>query len=144
MRRYFIFGIIVLVILWFSLLPAKAIDTTGNDRHIIVAGNNQFAFELYAKLKDDAKAVGPDGNLFLSPYSISTALAMTWAGARGETEKQMAKALHFTLPQDRLHAAFGALEKKLNKGGKKGGYDACAHRCQPVCRGQGAGRVLRY
>jgi serpin B len=53
--------------------------------------------------------------LFFSPYSISTALAMTYAGARGGTESEMAKALHFGLPQENLYAAFGALVNRMNK-----------------------------
>jgi serpin B len=61
-----------------------------------------FAFDLYSILRDK------DGNLFFSPYSISTALAMTYAGAAGETASQMADALHFTLPAERLHPAFNA------------------------------------
>src|SRR4051812_22890821 len=49
-----------------------------------------------------------------SPESISTALAMTYAGARGDTAAEMAKALHFTLPQEQLHPAMGALLNDLN------------------------------
>jgi len=71
------------------------------------AGNNAFAFGLYQAIR------GGEGNLFYSPYSISLALAMTYAGARGETEKQMAEALHFTLPQEALHPAFNALDLQL-------------------------------
>jgi serpin B len=56
--------------------------------------------------------------LFYSPYSISLALAMTYAGARGETEEQMAEALHFTLPQDDLHPAFNALDQELAQRGE--------------------------
>jgi serpin B len=70
-------------------------------------GNNAFALALYQELK------GGSGNLFLSPYSISLALAMTYAGARGSTEVQMADALHFTLPQDRLHQAFNSLDQTI-------------------------------
>ena len=70
-------------------------------------GNGDFAFDLYTKLKDTG------GNLFYSPYSISAALAMTWAGASGETEKQMADVLHFTLPQEQLHPAFRSLASEL-------------------------------
>ncbi|HYT88443.1 MAG TPA: serpin family protein [Gemmataceae bacterium] len=76
------------------------------DTATVVKGDNAFAMELY---RDLAKK---EGNLFLSPYSISTALAMTYAGARGETAQQMAKALHFTLPQERLHPAFADLLKQ--------------------------------
>ena len=73
----------------------------------VVDGNTAFALDLYRELK------GEEGNLFFSPYSISTALAMTYAGARGETERQMAQTLHFTLGQDRLHPAFASLETGL-------------------------------
>jgi serpin B len=77
------------------------------DLDALVDGNSTFAFDLYQALRDT------DGNLFFSPYSISAALAMTFAGARGETERQMAETLHFTLPQDRLHPSFNALDLEL-------------------------------
>lgn len=97
-------------------------DPLKADTAAVVAGNTEFALELYAKLKDDLNIKEADGNLFFSPYSISTALAMTWAGARGETEKQMADVLHFSLPQERVHQALGALEKQLNAADKNRGY----------------------
>jgi serpin B len=77
------------------------------DLNELVAGNNAFAFDLYQALR------ARDGNLFYSPYSISVALAMTYAGARGETEQQIAGTLHYTLSQDRLHPAFNTLDLKL-------------------------------
>ena len=70
-------------------------------------GNGEFAFDLYQNLQDKG------GNIFFSPYSISQALAMTYAGARGETEKQMADTLHFTLPEAYLHPVFNYLDLKL-------------------------------
>ena len=75
-------------------------------------GNSEFAFDLYQTLKDI------DGNLFYSPYSISLALAMTYAGARGETEQQMADTLNFLLPQDSLHPAFNGLDIDLSSRGE--------------------------
>jgi serpin B len=80
--------------------------------HVAVS-NNSFAFDLYQRLR------GNGGNLFFSPYSISTALAMTYAGARGQTAAQMAKALHFYLPPDQLHPAFNALDLELASRGKE-------------------------
>ncbi len=86
-------------------MPAEAKNC--QDTKIVVEGNKAFAFDLYEKLKK------VEGNLFFSPYSISTALAMTYAGARGNTEKQMGTALHFTLDQKRFHPAFACLESQL-------------------------------
>ncbi len=73
----------------------------------LVAGNSAFAFDLYQALRS------ADGNLFYSPYSISLALAMTYAGARGETERQMADTLNFTLSRDGLHPTFNGLDLEL-------------------------------
>ncbi|MEO2015312.1 MAG: serpin family protein [Fuerstiella sp.] len=70
----------------------------------IVEGGNQFAFDLYQELRSE------EGNLFFSPSSISTALAMTYAGAAGETEAEMAKTLHFQMPKDQLHDGMHALQ----------------------------------
>lgn len=89
-----------------SMVFAGHSDT---DREAVVSGNNAFAVDLYSQLKEE------EGNLFFSPYSISTALAMTHAGARGNTEKEMAKTLRFSLAQEYLHAAFADLESRLNK-----------------------------
>jgi serpin B len=55
--------------------------TDPTDIDTLANGNSAFAFNLYQALKDI------DGNLFYSPYSISEALAMTYGGARGDTEK---------------------------------------------------------
>jgi serpin B len=77
----------------------------------VATGNNAFSLELYSKL-----ATQP-GNVFFSPYSISSALGMTWAGARGTTAEEMAKTLHFT-PE--THAGLAALNQQLI--GKKTGY----------------------
>jgi serpin B len=78
------------------------------DRTAVTEGNNVFAVALYGRLRHQ------NGNLFFSPESISTALAMAYAGARGSTASEMAKTLHFTLPPDKLHPAMGALLRDLN------------------------------
>src|SRR5690606_37114238 len=56
-----------------------------------------------------------DGNIFISPFSISTALAMTYAGAKGETEKEMAKTMFFDTNTEEFHTAYGAYIQKLLK-----------------------------
>jgi serpin B len=96
-----------------SLLPvtasaAEASPVAADDQATAVAGDNEFAVALYGQLR------GQSGNLFFSPESVSTALAMTYAGARGDTAAEMAKTLRFTLPPERLHPAMGALLTGLN------------------------------
>lgn len=87
-------------------------DVTEADLATLVDGNSTFALELYQAIKET------DGNLFYSPYSISLALTITYAGARGETEQQMADTLCFVLPQDRLHPAFNSLDIELSRRGE--------------------------
>jgi len=84
----------------------------------VVQVNNRFALELHSRLARQP------GNLFYSPASLSMALAMTYAGARGETAAEMAKVLHFPADPDRLHGQFAALRKGLNDagGGAKGSH----------------------
>lgn len=77
------------------------------DLDALVSGNTAFGLDFY-----QAVAALP-GNLFYSPYSISVALAMTYAGAAGDTAAQMAQTLHYDLPQAQLHAAFNALDLAL-------------------------------
>lgn len=74
----------------------------------LVEGNNAFALDLYSRLSPG------DGNRFLSPFSISTALAMTYLGARDETALQIARTLQFRLPASGLHPAFHKLITALN------------------------------
>jgi len=82
------------------------------DLATLVEGNSTFAFNLYQAIR------GGDDNLFYSPYSISLALAMTYAGAQGETAQQMADTLQFVLSQDRLHPAFNDLDLELARRGE--------------------------
>jgi serpin B len=73
----------------------------------LVNGNTRFVFDFFQAVR------GNDGNIFFSPYSLSLALAMTYTGARGETENQMKETLHFDLPQAQLHTAFNSLDQTL-------------------------------
>ncbi len=82
---------------------AHANELDPADQTALVAGNTAFAAALYVE------AMRAD-NVGFAPVSISFALAMTYAGARGETATEMARALRFPpLDSARMHAAFGAL-----------------------------------
>lgn len=103
-------GFSALILLVFC--KAYVFASNNDDTKTIVQGNNQLAFDLYYQL--NKKETGK--NIFFSPVSISTVLAMTYAGAKGKTEKQMAKAIHFSLDQKRLHPAFSVLMQGLQSG----------------------------
>ncbi|NDJ75935.1 MAG: serpin family protein [Chloroflexi bacterium] len=108
----------LLVIITLVALAAGAVSQVGHDsaqaqdsdRGAVVAGNTAFAFDLYQTLRSE------EGNLFFSPYSIAAALAMTYGGARGDTEAAMADTLHFTLEQAALHPAFSNLRAYMPGG----------------------------
>lgn len=93
-------------------------SSSSKNLEALIKGNTDFAFDLYKKLSNT-----DTGNTFFSPYSISMALAMTWAGARGQTESEMATALHFSLDQSQLHPAFNALDLGLKSEAQKDGFE---------------------
>ncbi len=108
-------GAIILILMLaggFSNILTGAGATSPADLAAVVKGNNAFAFDLYSAVTKEK------GNLFLSPYSVSAALAMTYAGAGGETAKQMEKTLHFDLAATKLHSGFAELMKEFNVSGK--------------------------
>lgn len=82
-------------------------DVSDADLARFSSDQRAFAFDLYGQV------AAPGENVFFSPYSIATALAMTYAGAEGETKDEMTSALRFTLPEPALHAAFNALDLAL-------------------------------
>ena len=88
------------------------------DWKALAEGNNAFALDLYKKL-----AVAKPGNLIVSPFSVTSALGMAYAGARGDTATEMANTLHFTLPPDRLHPALGGVTRWLQSDGRKQAYE---------------------
>lgn len=113
-------GVIPLFIVGIILMTGTSVNLFALDKadtEIVVEDNNKFAFDLYARLKE------ADGNLFFSPYSVSTALAMTYAGARGNTEAQMADVLHFVLTQESLHPAFSTLMQNFKADSEKSGFE---------------------
>jgi len=89
-------------------------DVSQGELATLVEGNSAFAFDLYHAVLENEDV----DNFFYSPYSISLALAMTYAGARGETAQQMADTIHFLLSQQRLHPAFNSLDIELSQRGE--------------------------
>lgn len=88
-----------------STLPRlTAAEVPASDVAAQVRDNTTFAFRLYREL-----AVG-DGDVFFSPFSVSSALAMAWAGAAGDTATAMREALSLSLPAPAVHGALNALD----------------------------------
>ncbi|GAK51484.1 proteinase inhibitor I4, serpin [Candidatus Moduliflexus flocculans] len=102
--RQIIVIVIVLSCLWGNVGQAAEEQAVRQ----LVENNTNFALALYKAIAGEQR-----GNLFLSPYSISSALAMTYAGARGETEKQMAKTLRLSQDQAAVHPAFAEIASKI-------------------------------
>lgn len=96
-------------------LPSEASAQVQSTNEILARGNTAFAVQLYRELGS------LEGNIFFSPYSVSSALGMTYAGARGKTAKEMAGVLHFGLNQSELHSAFKNLNGELTTTAQKNG-----------------------
>lgn len=79
----------------------------------VVRANNQFALEFYKEIKEDGE------NLFFSPYSISTALAMTYEGAKGKTADEMADVFGFSIEDSTRQFGFAKIQNQLNKQDKE-------------------------
>ncbi len=111
MKRLLAFCLTTLLLGAGMLLSAEKVNIDP-----VVEGNTRFALDLYEQLR------GEKGNLFLSPYSISSALAMTYVGARGTTADEMKKVLVFP-DSDKLNVGFHALNAQVNdETNKKRGY----------------------
>ncbi len=100
-----------------TLIPPHQRAVLSETAHRVADGNNRFALDIYRALSSSS---GAGENLLVSPFSISTALAMTYAGARGETAAQMESVLHFDQPPESLHPAYGELLRDLK--GSRDGY----------------------
>ena len=79
----------------------------------VIKANNQFAFDLYSKYRSK------EGNVFYSPYSISSALAMTYEGARGTTAEEMRAVFHFPQDASIRRDSFLKINQQINKKDKK-------------------------
>jgi len=100
----------------YATLPSKADDSgaTAEGVNEVVGGNNEFAFDLYSELNK-----GEDNNIFFSPYSMSTAVAIAYEGAEGETEQEMQDVFHFPEDQNTMRSSFARIFNTLNKGSSK-------------------------
>ena len=85
------------------------------DEQVLVRANNQFTLELLVKLPEE------ESNTLFSPFSVSAALSMTAAGARGDTADQIAAVLHVRDLGPRVHPAFAALLRDLDARTRRGG-----------------------
>jgi serpin B len=92
-----------------SLARDTSPNATAAEMQKLAEGNAEFAMRLYGET-----AAKSEGNAFFSPLSVTTALAMTYGGAKGQTADEMAAALSFKLPADRLHVAMNALDLALS------------------------------
>lgn len=90
-----------------SLIIAAGV--CAQDIESTMVANNQFTFELYSQYRSQ------QGNIFFSPFSISSALAMTYEGARGTTADEMQAVLHFPKDDIQRRAAFAKLYSQINK-----------------------------
>ena len=98
----------------FAAIPLLAIlqwaDSSKADQPDLVAANNAFAFDLTAQVT----LLQPDANLFLSPFSVSSALQMVENGAAGQTKSEMQQVLHTTgLSPAMLNESFKELNQQL-------------------------------
>lgn len=93
-----------------QLIRSSNARSTGDAAAIPAAvdADTAFAVDLFRQL-----AESEDGNLFLSPHSISVAMSMVLAGADGETRAQLEDALHLTIPEPAFHSAINALDQAL-------------------------------
>ncbi len=115
MRKRFRSTIIAALALLF-LVPVSAGYAT-ETLMSAAADNSAFAFDIFQILKQKG------GNLFFSPYSVSSALAMTYGGARGNTALQMQEAMRFTRGQEGTHKAFAELGSLLGNIQSKGAVE---------------------
>ncbi|MGC9361821.1 MAG: serpin family protein, partial [Candidatus Syntrophosphaera sp.] len=116
MKRY----LIILAVLAFCFgCSCNKAEKTGNDDQVLQPSysgsqNNDFAFQIYQEAERSGE------NLFFSPYSISSALSMVHAGAKGKTAEGIARAMSFNAPDEARHASFGTMQAELNALGEEG------------------------
>ena len=119
MKKIFLLLSILSIILFSACAQVQPLQNTGAGvtagysdlptQEQIVVGLNNFSFDLYHVL-----SAGSLSNTFYSPLSISSALAMTYVGANGETAEQMQSTLHYGPQVDLFHSEYGAMIDSLS------------------------------
>ena len=79
-------------------------DSTADEKNQLIAGNTDFAFDLFAQLTDS------ENNIIFSPYSLSLAMALAYGGASGNTAAEIADTFNFSLAEERFHQSFNAVD----------------------------------
>jgi len=128
MKKWLILGIVLTITIPVTLFfypypplqPPKANDTGATQEGVeeLVNANNRFAFEFYSEL---LKTGNKDENIFYSPYSIFSALAITFEGAGGQTAEEMKSTLHLPTNVTLLRPNFAAIYNNINA--KTGNYE---------------------
>ncbi len=106
--------IVGLFLFSFSFVSYAKPCASKEDIEALVNGNNTFSINLYKILSKE----NANDNIFISPFSIDVALAMTYVGAAGNTAIQMEKVLEFPFFSEKLHSVFSNLIGKINEKGK--------------------------
>ncbi len=104
-----------MLLTFFLMAAASAKPPQRTNDSALADANSAFCLDLYRGF------AASEGNLFFSPYSISTAMAMVYGGANGDTADEIARALHFTLKEDTLHKTFETLGETLTASARDGG-----------------------
>ena len=118
MKSKIIVPLLILSMLLLGCAPQIEIpitDDTGTTEEGInelVKANNQFGLDIYSAVSQEP------GNVFISPWSLASALSMTYEGARGQTADEMKNAMHLPDAEVR-HSSFAKLFNDINKKDKK-------------------------
>lgn len=92
-------------------VPETPIGTDRTATQTVAGASNQFAFDLYSKIQ---KTENEDQNIFFSPFSISSALAITYEGAKGQTADEIKSVFHFPSDTAVLHNGYAGLNAGIN------------------------------
>lgn len=124
-KKFIVLGIIIIIGFlvygffnfgWRDVLIATADDSGATVQGVndIARANNQFAIDLYSEINKDS-----DENIFFSPWSISTAVAMAYEGARGNTANEIQTVFHFSADDNSRRSSYAKMLNTLNKASGK-------------------------